>query len=723
MSAAAWASLEEPRARVWAFLALLAAAVLSPNIGMPDPAPAVRLEQLLLAALLPSFAAFLWRHPEARRRTKADWAFSALACAIAVTLVYAPLAVDGASFSFRDPFEVARVAEYWLLYRFALVLPADRLPRAGAMALLCAAALGEGAFALVQYLEPPGFNETVTAVWAAEHHLRALDRTGRAVGTVGNANYFGIFSALLLFAALAALALRAHPLWLRRLALAAVPAAVLCLVLSQSRSATFAAIFGLTVGFGAAVLMERGRARFLQPAALFLASAAVAITFVELVPPDYGSYHARFAPQEITGGSSTLTRISRWRSLFAGFFETRPTFCETGEIPGLDPAPGHEPTAELSAAPEDARRRADVRRLARAVLDYFCEHERWPAGAPLAEALVPDFLAEMPRDPAGEPYLAYVASGGFLVGAELGDPSSPDGPIYTLGTIPNMVRNPSFESVGSVPSWVPVRGASLSATRDERLFGERAALLAAEGSALVYQSVVFTFPRERPYTVSLWAKSAGGAQELELYLVAGLVDGTTLDPFERAVFGVPDDGRWHRFWLSFDTGAVRIDRLQIVLRPAGDAPLRIYVDGVALNEGSFPASFATVSDVDPARLNPQELPTFADSPVFGVGPLKELQLGAVDNEYALFLDRYGIVGAAAYVALYLLAGAALWRAARFDERGRPLALALLAFLAGLFLFDVAAGSFYHFQIMAVFWLLVGLAARGAEAAREGSVRA
>ncbi len=717
MSVAAWASLEEPRARVGAFLTLLGAAILSPNIPLPEPAPAVRLEQLLLAALLPSFLLFLRRHPDARRRTALDWAFLALACAITFTLAYAPLAVEGASFSLRDPFEVARVAEYWLLYRFALILPAELLPRTATVALLASAALAEAAFALVQYLEPPGFNETVTRIWAAAHHLRALDRTGRAVGTVGNANYFGMFSALLLFAGLAALALRTGPARLRRLAVAAVPAAILCLVLSQSRSATFATLFGLGVGLAATVALERRRASYVRPAALVLASAALAIAFVELVPPDYGSYHARFAPQELTGGSSTLTRISRWRALFAGFFESRPTFCETGEIPGLEPSPGHEPAAELSSGDADVRRRADVRRIARAVLDYFCQHGRWPSGVPLAEALVPDFLPELPRDPEGAPYLAYVASGGFLVGAELDDPSSPDGPVYTLGTIPNMVRNPSFESAGSVPGWVAVSGASLLPTPSERLFGERAGLLEAADGGLVYQSVVFAFPRVRPYTVSLWAKSAGGHQVLELYLVAGLVDGSTLDPFERAVFEVPDDGRWHRVWLTFETGEVRMDRLQIALRPGGEAPLRIFLDGVALNEGSFPASFATVSDVDPARLNPQELPTFADSPLFGVGPLKELQLGAVDNEYALFLDRYGLVGTVAYLALYLLAGLAAWRAARVDAAGRALSLALLAFLAGLFLFDVAAGSFYHFQIMAVFWLLVGLVARGAEAAR------
>jgi hypothetical protein len=94
--------------------------------------------------------------------------------------------------------------------------------------------------------------------------------------------------------------------------------------------------------------------------------------------------------------------------------------------------------------------------------------------------------------------------------------------------------------------------------------------------------------------------------------------------------------------------------------------------------------------------------------VIGAGPRKDIELGTVDNEYALFLDRYGALGTLAYLALF--AGALLLSARAWFKGSDVVAtmgLVMVTFTALLGLFNVTAGSYYHFQIMAVYWLLAG----------------
>ena len=721
-----WAFLafRDRRARAAAFFAFLVAAILSPNVGMPAGLPAIRAEQLLLVLLLPSLAWYHWRDPEARRLNFLDGAFAAMGFSFALTLVYAPLRLPGVSFSLRDPFELARLAEYWLAYRLGLSAAVWPGTARGLFAFAGLAALGGGAFALVQYLEPDGFNEAVTAVWTPARHLDALDRTGRAVGTVGNSNYFGLASGLFLSLCLAAIVLRTASRRWAWLAYAGTAAAVLGLVLSQSRTATFATLAALGVGFAALVLTRGKRAAYLPATAVVLVAAAASIAFVELVPPDFGSYHARFAPRELTEGSSLGIRLSRWRSIFAGFSEGGPAFCETGEVPGIPPERGHEPAAaesgaDAAARERDARRKADVQAVARAILRSYCDRRRWPVDEPLAEVLVPRYLAALPSDPlTGEPYAAYVASGGFTVVARLEDPGDPEGPWYTVGTLPNMVLNPSFESGrGNPDGWRAIQGASAAVVSGGR-YGSRAAHLVVPPGGLVYQNVVFEFALHRPYAVGIWAKASGERpQSLQLYLAGDFADGPRRDPFVTREAEIPADGAWHHVGLTFETGSVRMTTLQVILRGSGGAPLEVLVDGATLNEGPLPLAFPTAVDVDPARLVPGDLPTFADSPLLGVGPRKDIQLGAVDNEYALFLDRYGLAGTAAYVVL-LLAGAFVgWRAYRRSAStwGSAAGFALAASFALLAVFNVAAGSFYHFQLMAIVWGWAGAAAGFASA--------
>src|SRR5690606_12331791 len=110
-----------------------------------------------------------------------DAAFVALGLAMAITLVFAPLTLSAVSWSLRDPFELARVAEYWFLYRLALTLePEPAIRRAVPVVLVIA--VGLAVFALFQYLDWGSFNERVTGIWAVSHNLDGVERAGRTVG-------------------------------------------------------------------------------------------------------------------------------------------------------------------------------------------------------------------------------------------------------------------------------------------------------------------------------------------------------------------------------------------------------------------------------------------------------------------------------------------------------------------------------------------------------------
>jgi O-antigen ligase len=90
------------------------------------------------------------------------------------------------------------------------------------------------------------------------------------------------------------------------------------------------------------------------------------------------------------------------------------------------------------------------------------------------------------------------------------------------------------------------------------------------------------------------------------------------------------------------------------------------------------------------------------SPLFGWGTAKELMTSIVDNDYLLIWRRYGLVGLAAF--FYLFARLALL--ARVTSLGAK--LAVYSSLTVLAVFNLAAGTWYHLQLMALFWLGIGL---------------
>lgn len=714
-------NFERDEGRLAAFLLLVALAVLSPNISMPAGLPAVRGEQLMLAALLPSLALYALRHPSARRIGFADLTFAALAVAIIITLAIAPVLVADVGWSLRDPFEVARVVEYWLMFRVGLtVRPAERSFRA-AILLIIGLGVLLTVFSLAQYLAGQGaFNDNVTGIWAVAHNLDAAARTGRVVGTIGNANYYGIFSALLMLVPLALILLRYRGSLAAWLVYAAAAAATLSVVMSQSRTAAFALLGAMFLGVLFVAWERRGRAAYPHAIGWFFACAVAAVIFVQAVPPEVGQWSDRFAPSGLAGDTSLGLRLSRWKSIFAGFFEERPSFCEGERLETLPLVKGHEPalsTGATEAAPDalerDEQRRDDVATLTRGVLDYFCDYDRWPAEQPLAEALVPEFLPSLPTDPStGEPYPAYVARSGFTIGAQLEDPSDPAGPLYTLGTIPNFALNPSFETAnGTFDRWSTNGDASASVTTSG-LFGRRSASVTIPPGGNLYQTLALDLNLGESYTAAAWLRSSSGeAETVQVYLTATLQDGSSLDPLASETFEIAPGDAWTRVQLPFETPEnKRITVLQLLVRAGGDSTADLQIDGLTLTQGAVLPSFVTVRDIDPSSLS-RDLPGFSDSPIIGAGPRKDIELGTVDNEYLLMLDRYGLLGFAAYLAFFFAAFRIAWRAWRNDASYvSALALAMMVFIVAMGAFNVTAGSFYHFQLMAVTWLLLGLLA-------------
>jgi hypothetical protein len=98
------------------------------------------------------------------------------------------------------------------------------------------------------------------------------------------------------------------------------------------------------------------------------------------------------------------------------------------------------------------------------------------------------------------------------------------------------------------------------------------------------------------------------------------------------------------------------------------------------------------------------------SPIFGWGPAKGLISLNVDNEWLLFLVRYGIGGP----ILAFILGFSLYRASN-DLKGTAstlevggFAIALQAILLALPVFMVTAAIYHHQQLMAILLLVVGL---------------
>ncbi|WP_088188856.1 O-antigen ligase family protein [Desulfosporosinus sp. FKA] len=107
-----------------------------------------------------------------------------------------------------------------------------------------------------------------------------------------------------------------------------------------------------------------------------------------------------------------------------------------------------------------------------------------------------------------------------------------------------------------------------------------------------------------------------------------------------------------------------------------------------------------------------------ESPILGWGTAKTTMTTLVDDEYALITRRYGVIGLAFYLWLFLRPlKAALWKA-RFYNFSSPdqglretkilLGIAYVAATGAVFIYNITAGIFYNLQLMTFFALFMGL---------------
>ena len=711
--------LERPGAARACFLILLVCAIVTPQVPLPGDLPAVRLEQILLLLFLPSLIGYLRRHPEARQLGLLDAAFATIVLLSAISVIVAPILVPQLGRSYHDLFDILRPIEYWFLYRLARLVPAGGLTTRPLVVVIAAAAIVSGGLAIVQRFGPNAFNEAVTVLWTgATHNLDVVTRGGRTVGTIGNPNSFGIFCGLLVLAlfALAAVWRSERRRWRWGL-LAALGLAVAGGVLSQSRSAAGGTAVAGILAVGALGLVRRRGMRIdlVRPIAAVVVAGGLTALVLARAPATSGggTIVQRFNVGGLTDDTSVVVRLARLHVAFARPDPTirRQLACDTGSPaaiqPGHDPQPIAGPASaapadpSVGAASRDAQRKRDVLAIADRLQAAYCATGHWP---PNLSAVWPP--ATQPRDPStGQPYAVTLGPNGYTVSAHLEVASDPEGPNYVLTSLPDFVLNPSFEA--GAASWEPGPGTQLTIVQGGR-FGAQAAQVSAGTTAQVHQYVLYAFNPGQAYTASVWARSATGqAGAAHIVAVAWYTDGRRIAPIGGATAQLPADGGWVPIQTTFrmpTDGQIWV--IELFLEP--DASAATDFDGVSLTSGSVAASFPAQREVDPAIV-PSRSPAFWSSPVIGLGSLASFDLGAFDNEYVRVLVHFGILGLLAYLLLF---GAAMreglltwWR--RPDAGAGAMGLGLALATVAVLVFDVAAGVYFSYQLMAVYWLLAG----------------
>ena len=698
--------LGPPRARTAALLLLLAIAIVSPDISLPAGLPAIRLEQVLLLVLIPSLLRYHVAHRDARRVGIVDAVFLGLGLAIGLSIVFAPLLVPQVSRSTRDVFQLLRPLDYWLLYRLARIAPVDRPTTNGLLLVLGLAGLAGGLFAVLQVVGGQGFNEAVTSIWTGPgHNLAGVIENGRAVGTVGNANLFGLLQGWFALATFAALLLPVigQARWTRAAALA-LALATAGLVVSQSRSASLSIAGAALVGM-LFLIGSRARGRLVLAWAPILAGVAIALATIAVAASAQG-FAGRFTVGSLGSDASVIERLAILRYAFAArdAGAERRLICE-GDPTGTVRA-GHEPVGP--ANPGDTR--APAAAVAAALIERtYCATGSWPTDA-TALGL-----------PASAPYRLQLGPDGYEVSQPV-PPSDRDAPLYALTSHPNLLLDPSFDGATGSSGWLTSSGSSLSSVSPGR-FGRSAARIWLAPGGYLDQYVLYTFAPGTGYTASIWARgTAGGPRIIRFQLEAWLTGGDRIAPIGRAEAELPADGGWVRLSTAFRTP--QEDQIWVIRAivsasdPASTGTVEL--DGAELTQGSTSPNFAYVRDVDPATL-PSTVPSFRQSPLIGVGPMSNIEVGSFDNEYVLVLVRFGVIGLAAYVLLFLSAGITAlvsWRRRVGIEVGAisfALGLAILATAV----YNIAAGTYYSYQVMAVLWLWVGWVSVARHSPRDG----
>lgn len=699
------ARLDTDRLRAALVVAIITAAVLTPSISLHPSLPDMRAEQVLAlpAMLLIPHAA------RGRRRwlEPVGIAFAGLGLATLVSIVFAPL-VLGEAASPRDGYELVKLALYGVLFRFGV--EAAQQPRVRQVALMALFAAGTlaASVALGQYFDAPGVRR-LAEVWAPAHHLLALERDARAFGTLPNPNYFGALMALVAVLGLCASTPReAAARALRVLAASGIATGVLGVVLSGSRGALGLLVIGSAVACG--VLWLRARRLPLLGAALATMTFIASVGLVEALPRGRQDYLTRvvgvFDPAR---DNSLRLRWERWgAALGHEGWSSLPA-------PSFLPRPTGKPAASLEAQGRDARRKQDVFAISERVEAYRRRTGGYPAG-PSLDATLGETL---PVDPLhGSPYRYERTATGYTIASQLEDPADPYFPVFALGEVRNYLRNAGAEEPdgNGAAFFRSLPGTSYRRGEEAAFIGLAGIVFAGNPSnptkrAAIFQQRYLGRHGGVPFTASVWVKLPATIQgEVFLYVNVLYTDGTRQDPFAKVAADSTQIGVWQRLVLTFTPEASRrIDFIGVYLLAdafVGEA----YADGFELVDGSVPVRFTGLPEAPDASLGRDAGAQFRRSPIFGVGPQKADGAGTVDNEYLLVLARYGLVGLAAYLALWLAVFVVAVRRAGRDALG--VAAGLAGAVVGVLAFNVVAGSLYQLQLMGVFWPVAGVILAG-----------
>jgi len=106
------------------------------------------------------------------------------------------------------------------------------------------------------------------------------------------------------------------------------------------------------------------------------------------------------------------------------------------------------------------------------------------------------------------------------------------------------------------------------------------------------------------------------------------------------------------------------------------------------------------------------------SPILGWGTAKDTMTTLVDNEYALVTRRYGVIGLAFYLWLFIRPVKAALRRIRFfhsyasepgiREDKTLFSIAFVAATLAIIVYNITAGAFYNLQLMTLIALYMGL---------------
>jgi hypothetical protein len=719
---------ERPSSRLAAALLVLAAAIVSPNIDLPGSLPVIRLDQLGLLVFLVPLVLYLKRHPEARHIGLVDFGFGALIVAITLTILLSPFLIKGLSRSPKDAVELMRPVLFWLMYRLARTCdPTDRTAFGG-LGLLWVISIPIGVFALAQTLGPSGFNTTVTSLWAVGHNLDGVVRGGRAVGTMANADAFSLLAVAFAMAALWSVLLRVRlDGWRRYAIIGGFGMAVLDIVFAQSRGAIVAALGALVLGV-IVVAVSRRPTRWLVSGLMFAVCVSLSLGALSLAPSQAQAAQARFNVGGLAKDSSVILRAGRLKLLFGGPGEPAASvgLC-SGSVPAST-GPGHSlanaPAASSNAASaRDAQRKADVAAIAAALNASFCSSGQWPASdAAVATALAGAGLSTAPVDPATrEPYSIQSGANGYVVSATLETPGDPDGPTYVASSSPNVILDSGFEGAGGdVAEWQWDSG-STATTAPTGRFGSHSAAVKLSPDGWFTNYVVYTLAPSTDYAMSVWLRSTdGAAHRIQLSASEILADGSRVSPACADEPTLPADGSWVRASCHFVApakGLVYVEEFAIETLP-GDGGASIAVDGATFTAGTLAPAYALTRDVDPSRIASGQ-PSFLQSPIVGLGPPKDYEIGGDPGEYVLILLRYGALGLLAYLILFIAAAVAalkVWRAS--TGAVSALALTALTMTAAGSVFAATTPSYFNNQMMYVYWLLIGLAVAAGTAKRS-----